>query len=105
MNDPIERWNKALAANPNNHLARFSLAKSYFDLEKFPEAKEHLTTALAAKPDWMVVQILLGKCELALGNKVEALRNFEGARQLAIDQNHEGPLAEMEQILADLRSE
>jgi hypothetical protein len=47
----------------------------------------------------MVVQILIGKCDLALGNKPAAKVSFEKARQLAIDQDHEGPLAEMNEIL------
>jgi hypothetical protein len=48
------------------------------------------------------VQILIGKCELALGNKSAAKISFERAKQLAIEQNHEGPLAEMQQALAEL---
>ncbi|MGV3773186.1 MAG: tetratricopeptide repeat protein [Verrucomicrobiales bacterium] len=104
MSDSIERWQTALAANPNNHLARFSLAKALFDQENYADAKKHLALALAAKPDWMLVQILLGKSELALGNKAEAIRNFHGARRLAMDQNHESPLAELETLLEDLQA-
>ncbi|MEO6181602.1 MAG: molecular chaperone DnaJ, partial [Verrucomicrobiota bacterium] len=58
--------------------------------------------AIAKKPDWMVVQILIGKCALTLGDKVTAKISFERAKQLAMKQNHEGPLAEMEQMLAEL---
>lgn len=87
---------------PDNELARFSLGKAYFDAGQFDEAKEQFDFAIAKKPDWMVVQILIGKCDLALGNKAGAKNSFERAKQLAIEQNHEGPLAEMEQMLTEL---
>jgi tetratricopeptide (TPR) repeat protein len=103
MNEAIERWRKSLDKNPNNSLAMFSLAKALFDLGDFAQARDHFQKAIALKPDWMAAQILLGKCELSLGNKSAATAAFEKARQLAIDQNHEGPLAEMEQALEDLQ--
>ena len=65
---PLERFQRMVAQNPQNGLARFSLGKALFDAGQFAAAREHLTLALATKPDWMVVQILLGKCDLALGN-------------------------------------
>jgi tetratricopeptide (TPR) repeat protein len=102
MNDLITKYQKLLEQYPNNELARFSLGKAYYDAGQFTEAKSHFEQALARKPDWMVVQILLGKCELSLGNKPAAKASFEKALKLAIDQHHEGPQAEMEQMLADL---
>ncbi|MEP6663330.1 MAG: tetratricopeptide repeat protein [Verrucomicrobiota bacterium] len=102
MNEAIARHQKLLEQYPDNELARFSLGKAYFDEGRFAEAKQQFDLALAKKPDWMVVQILIGKCELASGNKPAAKTAFERARQLALVQNHEGPLAEMEQALADL---
>ena len=102
MNEAIERHKKLLEQYPNNELARFSLGKALFDAGQISEAKEHFDIAIAKKPDWMVVQILIGKCELAMGDKTAAKKSFERAKQLAIEQNHEGPLAEMEQMLAEL---
>jgi predicted Zn-dependent protease len=102
MNETISRYEKMVAQFPGNELARFSLGKALFDAGDFARAKEHLTAALAKKPDWMVVQILIGKCELAQGNAVAAKAAFERALQLAIEQHHEGPQAEMEQALAEL---
>jgi tetratricopeptide (TPR) repeat protein len=102
MNDAISRHKKLLEQYPDNELARFSLGKAYFDAGQFSEAKEQFDFAIAKKPDWMVVQILIGKCHMALGNKSGAKNSFERAKQLAIEQNHEGPLAEMEQMLAEL---
>jgi tetratricopeptide (TPR) repeat protein len=102
MNDAVVRSLKLLEQYPNNELARFSLGKAYFDLGQFALAREQFELALARKPDWMVAQILAGKCELALDNRPAARAAFERARQLALDQNHEGPLQEMEETLAGL---
>jgi len=102
MNDVIARYEKMVAQHPQNELARFSLGKALFDAGDFHRAKENLEVALAKKPDWMVVQILIGKCDLANGNRAGARAAFERALQLAVEQHHEGPQAEMEQALMDL---
>ena len=103
MSDTIARYTKLLEQFPNNDLARFSLGKAYFDSEQFAPAKEHFELALSRKPDWMAVQILIGKCELSLDQRERARAAFERARQLAIEQKHDGPLAEVEQLLAELK--
>lgn len=104
MSDPITRWQTVLTSQPNNDLARFSLAKALFDAGRLAEAREHLTIAIAKKPDWMVVQILLGKSHQGLGDLNAAREAFLRARQLAVEQDHQGPLAEMDEILAELGS-
>jgi uncharacterized protein HemY len=102
MSEALQRAEQMVAQFPQNELAQFSLGKALFDAGDFAKAREHLETALARKPDWMVVQILIGKCDLALGKKAHAKAAFERALKLAIDQNHEGPQMEMEQALAEL---
>lgn len=104
MNDLIARYEKMVEQFPQNELARFSLGKALFDAGEFARAKEHLNVALTKKPDWMVVQILVGKCDLSLGDRTAAKSAFERALQLAIVQHHEGPQAEMEQALRDLNA-
>ena len=101
----IEQYKRMLAQYPNNELARFSLGKAYFDAGEIRSAKEQFELALVGKPDWMVVQILIGKCELALGNRMGAKAAFERARQLAIEQHHEGPQSEMEELLRHISGE
>ena len=101
MNESVAKFQKLLEQYPNNELARFSLGKAYFNADEFAPAREQFELALARKPDWMVVQILIGKCELALGNRPAAKAAFERARQLAIEQHHDGPVEEMNQLLAD----
>ena len=102
MTDPLARQRHLVAQHPDNELARFSLGKALFDRGDFAGAREHLAAALERKPDWMVVQILIGKCDLSLGNRAAARNAFERARDLALAQNHEGPLAEMDQLLSEL---
>jgi len=102
MDDAIAKYQKLIEQHPNNELARFSLGKAYFDAGQIVEAKTQFDRAVEGKPDWMAAQILLGKCELALGNHAAARAAFDRARQLAIEQNHEGPRAEMEELLAEL---
>lgn len=102
MNDAIARHQKMVDQFPQNELVRFSLGKALYDTQQFAAAREHFTVALTKKPDWMVVQILIGKCDLALGDKVAAKAAFQNALALALAQHHEGPQAEMEQMLADL---
>jgi tetratricopeptide (TPR) repeat protein len=102
MNERIARFEKLLEQFPDNEMARFSLGKALFDESEFARAKEQLAQALAVKPDWMVVQILIGKCDLSLGDLAAAKAAFQRALQLAMEQHHEGPLAEMEQTLAEM---
>jgi predicted Zn-dependent protease len=104
MNDPLTRHRRLVEQFPENELARFSLGKALFDLGHVAEAREHFSMAAARKPEWMVVQILLAKCELSLGRATEARAALERARALAIEQHHDGPLAQVNQLLAELAS-
>ena len=104
MNELIARHEQTVRQFPQNELARFSLGKALFDAGRFAEAREHLTVALQKKPDWMVVQILVGKCQQALGDREAARTAFERALKLAVDQHHEGPQMELEQLLEDLKT-
>ena len=87
---------------PENELARFSLGRALFDAGDLSGAREHLEVALRRKPDWMVVQILLGKCDLAQGDLAAARSAFERALHLAREQHHEGPEAELMDLLSGL---
>ena len=49
----------------------------------------------------MAVQILLAKCDLALGDAAAARAGLERAYHLAIEQNHQGPREEVEQLLKE----
>jgi Flp pilus assembly protein TadD len=100
--DAIARYRAMLAASPGNDLARFSLGKALFDAGQFGEAAEVLRACLEKQPDWMVPAILLGRCRLQLGDHAAARQSLEQARRLAIEQHHDGPLEEINGLLASL---
>ena len=79
MNETLARYQKMVEQFPDNELARFSLGKAYYDLGQFGDAKEQFELAISRKPDWMAVQILLGKCAVALGESATARLAFERA--------------------------
>lgn len=99
MNDAITRYQKMVEQNPDNELARFSLGKALFDQGDHAAAREHFAVAAANKPDWMAVQILLGRCEIQLGHPAVAKAILEKARDLARQQGHVGPLEQVEELL------
>jgi len=105
VSDLVNKYQKLVEQHPSSELARFSLAKALFDAGDYGLAAEHFRIALDRKPDWMVAHILVGRCHLALGDRARAREAFERARQLAIAQDHEGPLSEMEEALRQLQSE
>jgi Flp pilus assembly protein TadD len=100
--DSIAKYTALLARNPNNELARFSLGQALFDAGRYAEAADSFRMCIQKKPDWMVPTIQLGRCKLQLGDKSAARVALEQARQLAIDQHHDGPLEEINGLLASL---
>lgn len=93
-----------LAADPANPLFRFSLGQELLKEGAPAEAAEHLRQAAAAKADWMMPRILLGKALLGLGRKAEGQPWLESALQLAVEQHHEEPEQELRALLADFRA-
>lgn len=98
----IQRYREKVEQNPSNELARFSLGKALFDAENYEGALEQLNKALEQKPDWMMAQILVGKSEQALGHREAAVEAYRKARQLAVEQEHDGPREEMDHLLEEL---
>lgn len=101
-NDRIAKALELIQKFPGNDLSRFSLAQAYFDAGDYASAAEHLRPLCAKKNDWMVVHILLGKCLLHTGHREEARTLLEHARQLAVEQHHDGPCEELEELLKTL---
>jgi Flp pilus assembly protein TadD len=98
----IARYGGLLAKRPNDELLRFSLGKALYDAGRYADAEEQLRLALAAKPDWMVVTMLLAQCALRRDDAAGAKALYEKALQFAIDQDHEGPEQEIRAALAKL---
>jgi len=88
--------------DPANPLFRFSLGQELLKEEAAAEAIPHLAFAAGAKSDWMVPRILLGKAQLALGDRAAAKAAFESALALAVAQGHEEPEEELRALLAGL---
>lgn len=101
-NERIQKAQTLVERYPDNDLARFSLAQAYVDANEQRQATAHLRTLAARKPEWMVVQILLGKCLQEEGNCDEARAAFETAHRLAVQQHHDGPREELEALLQTL---
>jgi Flp pilus assembly protein TadD len=102
--DLIAKYTAMVAKSPNNELARFSLAKALFDAGRFAEAGDAFQWCVQKKGDWMVPTIMIGRCQLQLGNTAAARVSLEKARQLAIEQHHDGPLEEIDGLLSSIQS-
>jgi Flp pilus assembly protein TadD len=102
INALIAKYEGLLKARPDDELLHFSLGKALYDAGRVPEAETHLHAALEAKPDWMVVAMLLAKIALQKNDKVTALAYYRKGLELAIAQDHEGPEEEIRAVLAKL---
>lgn len=102
MSDRIAQFTALVAAQPGNPLFRFSLAQALDAAGRLPEAAEHYRACVAARADWMMPRILLGKLLLRAGDSAAARPLLEEALRLAVDQNHEDPAAELQALLASL---
>jgi predicted Zn-dependent protease len=102
MPDRIARFSALVAQQPDNALFRFSLAQALDAADRPGEAVEHYRLCGASRADWMMPRILLGKALLRVGDPGAAKPVLEEALQLAIDQHHEEPEAELRALLAGL---
>lgn len=102
MPDRIAQFTALVVQQPGNALFRFSLAQALDAAGRRAEAAEHYRLCCASRADWMMPRILLGKLFLAAGDKPSAKPVLEEALQLAVDQSHEEPEAELRALLASL---
>jgi Flp pilus assembly protein TadD len=98
----ISKYEGLLLQRPDDELLHFSLGKALYDAGRVPEAETHLRAALKAKPDWMVVTMLLAKISLQQNDKAAARGLYEKGLELAIAQDHEGPQEEIRAALGKL---
>lgn len=96
------RFAALVASQPENPLFRFSLAQALDAENRLAEAVEHYRFCVASRADWMMPRILLGKVLLRAGAPAEAKPVLEEALQLAVDQHHEDPEAELRALLGGL---
>ncbi len=100
--DRIAQFTALVAQQPGNALFRFSLAQALDAADRREAAVDHYRLCCASRADWMMPRILLGKLLLRAGDAAAAKPVLEEALQLAIDQNHEDPEAELRALLATL---
>lgn len=98
----VAQFTALVERQPANELFRFSLAQALLAENRAAEAVSHLERCAAAKADWMMPRILLGRTLAGLGRKAEARPWLEAALQLAVDQQHEDPERELRALLAEL---
>jgi predicted Zn-dependent protease len=89
-------------AKPDNMLFRFSLSQALYDEGDTTAAIPHLERCADSRDDWMLPRILLGKALLQDKQDAAAKPILEAALQLAVDQHHIEPAAELRSLLADL---
>ncbi|MCP5530915.1 MAG: molecular chaperone DnaJ [Opitutaceae bacterium] len=102
MPDRVAQFEALVARQPENELFRFSLAQALLDAGRGSEAVPHLEFCVQKKADWMLPRILLGKELLRAGQTAAARPLLEAALQLAIEQDHDDPAAELRELLTDL---
>lgn len=72
----------ALKHSPNNVPCRYHKARLLFDVGKYNEALQELKELKLLSPDEAYVFFLLGRVHRKLGNKNEALKNFNFATEI-----------------------
>ena len=104
--DPrIERFEAMVARFPDRSPPRFSLARALQDAGRYDAATEHYAKAAALQPDLMMAWLHWAECLMASGRYDEVREPAERARALAVSQGHEGPLADVTELLEDLDDE
>ncbi len=87
---------KALLRDPDRSDARRKAARLAMDLNRLPEAREHLEILLRSTPDDGEAELLLGRCLESDGKFAEAATTYESARK------HRPNLIEIYVRLADV---
>jgi Flp pilus assembly protein TadD len=100
--DKIAKWTEVVHRSPDDELARFTLARALLEAGKLKEARVQFEKVVAMKDDWMMAWILLGRCCVELGDGTAARPALAKARALAIEQRHEDPLVEIDELLESL---
>jgi len=98
----IAKYEGLLKARPNDELILFSLGKALLDAGRVDEAQAKLNAALALKPDWMIVTMLLAKIAAQKNDKAAAKELWQKGLELAIAQEHDDPAEECRAELAKL---
>ena len=97
-----EKFSTLLATKGNDARLLFSYGQALLEEGNTKEALKPLQSCTQDDSEWMMPRILLGKAYIQVGNVSAARTWLEAALQLAINQKHEDPEAEIRELLADL---
>jgi tetratricopeptide (TPR) repeat protein len=103
MSDRISHFRQKIKENPANSLFKFSLAQLLHESGDNEEAAILFEQCLSDKPNWMMSALFLGKVNIALNNKEQAVKYLQVTKDLAIEQNHDDPLQEAIELLSELQ--
>src|SRR5262245_49904286 len=98
----IDKFAALAAKHPDSELARYSLGSALFEAGRFADAEPHFRRALELKSDWVMAYILRARCLIRTGRKDEARPLLALGREHSIAQKHDGPVEEIDEILAEL---
>ena len=97
-----EIYRPKVESKPDNMLFRFSLGQALYEEGAGSDAIPHLRACAASRGDWMLPRILLGKALLDDQQTAAAQPILQEALELAVEQHHDDPAAELRALLADL---
>ncbi len=98
LQDLIER----IAKYPTNILDRFVLAKMYHDHQLWNNSVEECQKIIKLKPDYLIVQMMLGEGLLRMEQYSLARDTLHVAKELATRQNHVSLIPEIEDLLDEI---
>lgn len=78
-----DAFRKLLERSPDNPMILCSLGIELFKEGNYAEARDHLSRAVANKPDYSVAYRTLGRAHFELGETVEARKVFQEGRAVA----------------------
>ncbi|MCO4764041.1 MAG: hypothetical protein KC502_21190 [Myxococcales bacterium] len=101
----ISRFQALVERFPERSPPRFSLGRALQDAGQMAAAAEQYGHAARLQPDLMMAWLHQAECLLAVGDLAVAKTSAEQARKLAVGQGHEGPLADVTELLEDIEDE
>jgi stress-induced-phosphoprotein 1 len=78
----IDNYSKGLEIEPNNHLLLTNRAAVFLQQQKFQEAYDDSTKAVAAKPDFGKAYLRQGQALFGMGKLEEAIKSLEKGAQV-----------------------
>lgn len=87
---------------PDSPMGHFSLGRYYLEGNRFAEAAAALARAVALDTDYLAAMVALAEAQVGAGQKDAAKASLERARELALQQHHEGLAEELDEKLQDL---